>query len=110
MRGNYHSHREGDFMDEELRLKMLSRARRENVIKLGTYDYNQKQMPIFQRDASSEFALFYDVVEDEVLSDVEDAAPAEAASDEELAMQIMTSNFRTGLSQSEVDSLLMGMV
>ena len=98
-------------MDEELRLKMLSRARKENVIKVGTYDYLTRQKRIYQTDATSEFALFYDVVEDEVSSvPEEESVDVSPENTEDLAMQIMASNFRTGLSQAEVDSILMGMV
>lgn len=97
-------------MDEELRLKMLSRARKENVIKVGTYDYLQKGMPIFQRDETSEFALYYDLSSDNITSAEEEAIPEAELSTEDLASQIISSNFKTGLSQSEVDKILMGML
>lgn len=96
-------------MDEEIRQKMLSRIRRENIIKVGTYDFKQKSRQIFQTDPTSEFALFYDVPEDKDLQ-VEDSEDNNIMSSESLATQILSNNFRTGLSQAEVDSLLMGMV
>lgn len=92
-------------MDEELRLKMLARARNERVIKAGTYEYIQKEKHIVQDSATSEFAIFYEPID---CSEDDSQDVTDNESSEDLAAQILASNFRTGLSQSEVDSILMG--
>lgn len=74
--------------NEELRLLRLARAGKETIIKYGTYDVVKARNIFFEHP-------FY-VVPEEVKE-------PESADPEMLAKQIISNNFRTGLSQEEVD-------
>lgn len=101
---------------EEARVLYLSRIGREKIFKYGTYNV-EKARTITQDHP------FYEIKEvsekirpDFARSDAEPApaqaepAPEPATEDpSELASQIISSNFKVGLSQEEVDALLNGM-
>lgn len=105
--------------EEELRIMKLARVGREKIIKYGTYDM-QSAKHIYIQDHP-----FYVMPEPEPTSNVEDSyaydgdpmdaigmpmvPPPPPISDEDLTAQILSSNFKTGLSQAEVDALLSGM-
>lgn len=96
--------------DEELNFLRLSRLGKEKVIKYGTYDldapkaiiqdhpFYAKQEPIGEPEPSASSV-------DISTSDIENEADANA-----LASQIISNNFKVGLSQEEVDALLNGMI
>lgn len=102
--------------EEELRILKLSRIGRETIIKYGTYDmqgakniYIQNH-PFYVVPESIEEADPYDAVGDDFdlgqPGETMAPLPPPELSEAELMSQIMTSNFRTGLSQEEVDALL----
>ena len=112
--------------EEEIRILKLARAGREKIIKYGTYDMQAARSvyipdhPFYVRPES----LKASVVEEPVAYAVNDGmgyddpyaavsmepvAPPPPPSDEELTAQILSSNFKSGLSQAEVDALLNGM-
>ncbi len=109
-------------MDQEAeRVLYLSRVGREKIFKYGTYTVTQ-QRPITQdhpfyakRDdedsaASEQFA---DEAAEPMSTAPEPASalpePEEEDDPEVLAAQMISSNFKVGLSQDEVDALLNGM-
>lgn len=80
--------------EQELRTKQLTRIAHEKIIKYGTYNMCS--------DVQNKT--------DEPVEEVADISSSEnELSPEEIAAQIMSSNFRTGLTQSEVDSILNGL-
>ena len=92
---------------EEERIQYLSRVGREKIFKHGTYTVT-KERPITQDHP------FYAVRQpvEEAPPEPAPAAPPEPAPDPDaaaLAGQILSSNFKVGLSQEEVDALLNGM-
>ncbi|MBR6159575.1 MAG: hypothetical protein IKQ40_04665 [Lachnospiraceae bacterium] len=113
---------------EEERVLYLTRVGREKIFKYGTYNLVQ-QRPItqdhpyyVQRDDVQPHVCGYDLdpnrqnmQESAAVPEAEQPAPeaaAAAAEDDPAAMasQIISSNFKVGLSQDEVDALLNGMV
>ena len=113
---------------EEERVLYLTRVGREKIFKYGTYNVVQ-QRPITQdhpfyaqRDDVQPHVCGYDL--DPNRQNVQETAgapapepaqpapePAAAADDDPaaIASQIISSNFKVGLSQDEVDALLNGM-
>ncbi|MBO4266596.1 MAG: hypothetical protein J5910_05340 [Lachnospiraceae bacterium] len=92
---------------EEERIQYLSRVGREKIFKHGTYTV-VKERPITQDHP------FYAVRQpvEEARPEPAAAPAAEPASEPDaaaLAGQILSSNFKVGLSQEEVDALLNGM-
>ncbi len=98
---------------EEERVLYLTRVGREKIFKYGTYNVVQ------QRQITQDHP-FYEIKEDvphvsgyELTphGDGSQAVPADDAPDDPAALagQIMSSNFKVGLSQEEVDALLNGM-
>ena len=118
--------------NEEAKVLYLTRVGREKIFKYGTYTVVQ-QRPITQDhpfyvkrdDVQPHVSGFYltpgvgGMPGDEQAYDenaqtapVESPVPSDFASDDDpaaLASQIMSSNFKVGLSQEEVDALLGGM-
>lgn len=112
---------------EEERVLYLTRVGREKIFKYGTYNV-VKERPITQdhpyyvkRDDVEPHVSGYDLTPrmQESMPEAADmgpAAPEPAAPEpaaeqnaEDLASQIISSNFKVGLSQDEVDALLNGM-
>ena len=98
---------------EEERVLYLSRVGREKIFKYGTYNITQQR-------AITQDHPFYAKREEEPVAEPEEyaeaaaEAPAPAEPEEEidaeaLAAQMISSNFKVGLSQDEVDALLNGM-
>ena len=103
---------------EEERVLYLTRVGREKIFKYGTYNMTAQR-------AITQDHPFYAKRDDEqsqqaagTFAPVESSAPippppppAEAAPEDPnaLASQILSSNFKVGLSQEEVDALLNGM-
>ncbi len=87
-------------MADQERLQILTRLGRETIIKRGTYDVSD----VRKIDPDH-------IHGDEETGEKELQAEnsGEDMSDEELAAAILQSNFRTGMSQSEVDKLLSGL-
>ncbi len=113
----------GKKQDKE-RLQMLARLGRETIIKYGTYDVDdvrkidsdhpekyeeERRLEREQREAEER-------AEEEQVAQAKAAeaqAAAEPISEEDassLAEQILSSNFKVGMSQSDVDAFLNGMV
>ncbi|MCR5687781.1 MAG: hypothetical protein K6G58_07165 [Lachnospiraceae bacterium] len=98
---------------EEERVRYLSRVGREKIFKYGTYNMTSPK-PVTQDHPF--YAKRDDAEQDEAGLPEEgydmpaEAAPAddEPVDPEELARQVMSSNFKVGLSQEEVDALLNG--
>ena len=95
------------------RMEMLARLGRETIIKNGTYDVNAV------RKIDSDHPERYEeerLAEQERLEEeakVREEASQEPISDEDasaLADQILSSNFKVGMSQSDVDAFLNGMM
>ena len=91
---------------EEERVLYLCRVGHEKIFKYGTYNVvNQK--PITQDHP------FYVKREDVVTTATNGSVPVGVSADpvdaETLAAQVISSNFKVGLSQEEVDALLNGM-
>lgn len=101
-------------MTEDERILMLARIGREKVIKFGTYDMREarqiyQEHPFYVRPEDIEPKSEGMIEEDVVNSMPEAGSPAEEAvpmSDEDLANQIISANFKTGMSQAEVDDFL----
>ena len=112
---------------EEERVLYLTRVGREKIFKYGTYNVVQ-QRPITQdhpfyaqRDDVQPHVCGYDLDPSRQNAQQSAAAPeaaqpaqeqAPAAADDDpaaIASQIISSNFKVGLSQDEVDALLNGM-
>lgn len=94
--------------EEEIKILKLTRLGREKVIKRGTYDIEKvKQIhpdhPFYAKTEEEP------EVECEANSE-EVTQPAQEPSEEDLLSQIMSSNFKVGMSQSEVDDFLSGML
>ncbi len=92
---------------EEERIQYLSRVGREKIFKHGTYTV------VKERQITQDHP-FYAIREPEPEAGPEPkAVPAPEAAAEpdpaQLAGQILSSNFKVGLSQEEVDALLNGM-
>lgn len=94
------------------RLLQLVRAEKETVIKYGTYDLVDKiYVGGFEQTVENTYSEQEEVYEgqaDDYMMQVESDNTSENMDD--VVNQIMTSNFRTGISQSEVDAFLAGMV
>ena len=82
---------------EEERVLYLSRVGREKIFKYGTYTVTGDQKPITQDHP------FYVKRDDEKIT-----APEKPVDAETLAEQVISNNFKVGLSQEEVDALLNG--
>lgn len=93
--------------DEELNILRLTRIGKEKVIKYGTYDLDTPRTIIQDHP-------FYAKPEPDaqIESPTANAAPdiTDEANADALASQIISSNFKVGLSQEEVDALLNGML
>ena len=87
---------------EEIRIQKLIRAGREKIIKYGTYEVD-KAKRITQNHP------FYVQLQDEPAESPQVEA-GQPQSEADLAASIMSSNFKVGLSQDEVDALLRGML
>lgn len=92
---------------EEERVLYLCRVGHEKIFKYGTYNL-VREKPITQDHP------FYVRREDVATSDSNGSVPvgvraAEPVDAEALAAQVISSNFKVGLSQEEVDALLNGM-
>lgn len=85
---------------ERERLQILARLGRETIIKNGTYDVDQARKIDPDHPERNENETFPADVSQEPISD-EDASA--------LAEQILSSNFKVGMSQSDVDAFLNGM-
>ena len=109
---------------EEERVLYLTRVGREKIFKYGTYNVVQ-QRPITQdhpyyvkRDDVQPHVCGYDLdpsrqnMQQAAEAPAPEPAPASPTDDDPAAMasQIISSNFKVGLSQDEVDALLNGMV
>lgn len=83
------------------RILLLSRLGSETIIKRGTYDID-KERPIIQDHP------FYahDNIEDASKATNESATLPSEEEAAELASQILSNNFKTGMSQSDVDKYL----
>jgi len=104
--------------EEEIRILKLTRIGREKIIKYGTYDIQNARNvyiqghPFYVSPETIAPKEEEDFLEDELQSLEEDsgvtltAPPPPELSEAELMSQIMSSNFKTGLSQEEVDALL----
>ena len=96
---------------EEERVLYLTRVGREKIFKYGTYNITA-QRPITQ---DHPFYAKRDDAQDQQAAGAPvpppPPPPAEAAPEDPnaLASQILSSNFKVGLSQEEVDALLNGM-
>ena len=99
---------------EEQRVLYLARIGREKIIKYGTYNV-EKERPITQdhpyyvkrEDPGPVEPAFMTKQVNEQQPEPEQAAPPPPPEDPAaLASQIMSSNFKVGLSQEEVDALL----
>ena len=113
-----------DAMDEEeIRILKLARIGREKIFKYGTYEVQSVKNvyipnhPFYvvpeevtnTQDVSDDMYASEMGYEDSYMSsEMEPMAPPPppAISEAELMTQIMSSNFKTGLSQEEVDALL----
>lgn len=92
---------------EEERVLYLCRVGHEKIFKYGTYNL-VREKPITQDHP------FYVKREDVATTASNEpvpvgVAPAEPVDPEALAAQVISSNFKVGLSQEEVDALLNGM-
>ncbi|MCR4683933.1 MAG: hypothetical protein K5649_00540 [Lachnospiraceae bacterium] len=85
---------------ERERLQILARLGRETIIKNGTYDVDQARKIDPDHPERNENETVPADVSREPISD-EDASA--------LAEQILSSNFKVGMSQSDVDAFLNGM-
>lgn len=85
---------------ERERLQILARLGRETIIKNGTYDLDQARKIDPDHPERNENETVPADVSQEPISD-EDASA--------LAEQILSSNFKVGMSQSDVDAFLNGM-
>ena len=85
---------------ERERLQILARLGRETIIKNGTYDVDQARKIDPDHPERNENEPVPADVSQEPISD-EDASA--------LAEQILSSNFKVGMSQSDVDAFLNGM-
>lgn len=85
---------------ERERLQILARLGRETIIKNGTYDVDQARKIDPDHPERNENETVPADVSQEPISD-EDASA--------LAEQILSSNFKVGMSQSDVDAFLNGM-
>ena len=103
---------------EEERVRYLARIGREKIIKYGTYTV-EKERPITQdhpffvkrEDPGPIQPAFMTGQVNDARQQPEAPAPEPDPVDDPaaLASQIMSSNFKVGLSQEEVDALLNGM-
>lgn len=92
---------------EEERIKLLTRLGRETVIKRGTYEMDKAKTiiqdhPFYKRPEESD-----DTTVEDTAVDYGEPSEMDAAA---LASQIIGNNFKSGLSQEEVDALLNGMM
>lgn len=88
---------------EDERVLYLSRVGREKIFKYGTYTVTKAR-------AITQDHPFYAAREEEPEPATQAPAPPPPADDPDaLASQIISSNFKVGLSQEEVDALLNGM-
>lgn len=85
---------------ERERVQVLARLGRETIIKNGTYDLDQARKIDPDHPERNENETVPADVSQEPISD-EDASA--------LAEQILSSNFKVGMSQSDVDAFLNGM-
>ena len=97
---------------EEIRLLRLTRAGKETIIKCGTYDMIKARAiviadhPFYDHEAvASENTL--DCIGNDDYASYEE--PVAEVNEEALLSSIVSSNFKVGLSQEEVDALLSGM-
>lgn len=106
---------------EEERVLYLSRVGREKIFKYGTYNVAKareitQDHPFYENRGAEVTKVSYIPPEQYGQPAAESPGPAaapapEAAPDdpEALAAQVLSSNFKVGLSQDEVDALLNGM-
>ncbi|MBO4902867.1 MAG: hypothetical protein J5518_08755 [Lachnospiraceae bacterium] len=109
-----------DKSKEKERLQILSRLGRETIIKNGTYDVQKaRRIDPDHPEKNDEDRIPYDMTEDSTQESGDNgpvnAEPVnnEPVSDEDasaLAEQILSNNFKVGMSQSDVDSFLNGMI
>lgn len=94
---------------QEERLQVLSRLGRETIIKNGTYDI-EKPREITPDDPEKGRSTIRSTLKKYEKEETQSAAPPqEPMSDEDvsdLASQIISSNFKTGMSQAEVDAFM----
>ncbi|MCR5673349.1 MAG: hypothetical protein K6F87_06495 [Lachnospiraceae bacterium] len=84
---------------EEERVQYLARVGREKIFKYGTYTVTRDQKPITQDHP------FYEKRDDALQTPPPPPPPEDP---EALAAQVMSNNYKVGLSQEEVDALLNG--
>lgn len=101
----------GKSKEEQERLQILSRLGRETIIKNGTYDLmKQRRIDPDHPERNAEDKVYsYEPGK----SQPAEPAAAEPVSEEDasaLAEQILSNNFKVGMSQSDVDSFLNGMI
>jgi len=98
----------GKKQDKE-RMEMLARLGRETIIKYGTYDIDEVRKIDPDHPERHEEEKRRESEQEEA---IKEEASSEPISDEDasaLAEQILSSNFKVGMSQSDVDAFLNGM-
>lgn len=110
--------------EKEERIKLLSRLGRETVIKYGTYDMNNTR-PIIQDHPYYQQPQFIpqqeqpyqepsqEIYENEASYEAEPSISNALVSEDEaaaLAAQILGNNFKSGMSQADVDAFLSGIL
>lgn len=96
----------------EEKLQVLSRLGRETIIKNGTYDIEKAREidpdnPEKGRSTIRSTLMKYEDEPSKIAAPIPEKLSDEDASD--LAAQIIASNFRTGMSQAEVDAFMNSM-
>ena len=101
---------------EEERVLYLSRVGREKIFKYGTYNMTSQRAitqdhPFYapRSDTPEPAPAGAQTQEAAPAADAPPPPPPPSDNPDELAKQIMSSNFKVGLSQEEVDALLNGM-
>ncbi|MCR5267814.1 MAG: hypothetical protein K6E16_04810 [Lachnospiraceae bacterium] len=95
---------------ERERMQVLARLGRETIIKNGTYDVDDTRK--IDSDHPERYEKERAQEEEAEPAPATPAVPDEPISDEDastLAAQILSTNFKVGMSQSDVDSFLNGM-
>lgn len=92
---------------------MLARLGRETIIKNGTYDVKKIRRIDSDHPENYEKDRLESLEEEEAAAPAPEPVPDEPVSDEDaeaLAAQILSSNFKVGMSQNDVDDFLKGMI
>ena len=95
---------------EEERVLYLTRVGREKIFKYGTYTVTKERAITQDHPFYAERTPEPEPAQEQALADTAPANAAPAQDDPAaLVGQILSSNFKVGLSQEEVDALLNGM-